>query len=343
MRGRRVDSLREQDSFTERIVRPAQFSTEPIRSRSRGAAEAAGTGAGSAIGAGARAAPIRLSNSGEVRISVKVACTACWTAWAVASLTATATESLRASDRPSRIESNLSSWALNVLRVWPFVVGFMVILRVLLMTGEVARPDAQPRRERSDSDRLTVQGRPAGKGRLLLLPWRTCRVTGRGSGRREGGKRAGVSWRRAHRQGRAGRRSGRTGSGLSRPSPPERPPPGRSSDTPGSPRRRRRGQSPHADGTPAAAATTPAGAAPAAARTTTLAGGPGQTTGAGPAHARGPTKGRHPSGSRRSPRRPRHTDRRRSARRPRQTDRGTACGTGHPARPRRDGTTTRAD
>src|SRR5262249_51501192 len=163
-----------------------------------------------------------LSNSGEVRISVKVACTACWTAWAVASLTAAATESLRASDRPSRIESNLSSWALNVLRVWPFVVGFMVILRVLLMTWEVARPDAQPRRERSDSDRLTVQGRPAGKGRLLLLPWRTCRVTGRGSGRREGGKRAGVSWRRAHRQGRAGRRSGRTGSGLSRPSPPGR-------------------------------------------------------------------------------------------------------------------------
>src|SRR5262245_57034520 len=135
-----------------------------MRSRSRGAAEAAGTGEGSAIGAGARAAPIRLSNSGEVRISVKVVCTACWTAWAVASLTAAATDSLRASDRPSRIESNLSSWALNVLRVWPFVVGFMVILRVLLMTGEVARPDAQPRRERSDSDRLTVQGRPARAG-----------------------------------------------------------------------------------------------------------------------------------------------------------------------------------
>src|SRR5262249_7940226 len=101
---------------------------------------------------------------GEVRISVKVACTACWTAWAVASLTAAATDSLRASDRPSRIESNLSSWALNVLRVWPFVVGFMVILRVLLMTGEVARPDVQPRGERSDSDRLTAQGRPERAG-----------------------------------------------------------------------------------------------------------------------------------------------------------------------------------
>src|SRR5262245_14307818 len=131
-----------------------------MRSRSRGAAEAAGTGEGSAIGAGARAAPIRLSNSGEVRISVKVVCTACWTAWAVASLTAAATDSVRASDRPSRIESNLSSWALNVLRVWPFVVGFMVILRVLLMTGEVARPDAPARRGKLDSDRLTVQGRP---------------------------------------------------------------------------------------------------------------------------------------------------------------------------------------
>src|SRR5262245_11281490 len=135
-----------------------------MRPRRLGAEEATGAGTHSTIGGMARAAPIRLSNSGEVRISVNVACTACWTAWAVASLTAAATDSLRASDRPSRIESNLSSWALNVLRVWPFVVGFMVILRVLLMTGEVARPDAQPRRGRSDSDRLTVQGRPERAG-----------------------------------------------------------------------------------------------------------------------------------------------------------------------------------
>src|SRR5262245_14271088 len=167
MRGRRPDSLREQDSFTERIVRPAQLSTEPIRSRSRGAAEAAGTGVGSAIGAGARAAPIRLSSSGEVRISVKVACTACWTAWAVASLTAAATDSLRASDRPSRIESNLSSWALNVLRVLPLVK--VTVMVFLLAHGVLVEGD--PARGRSGQTARSTAGRETPARRSCGL-WR---------------------------------------------------------------------------------------------------------------------------------------------------------------------------
>src|SRR5262245_39873510 len=40
----------------------------------------------------------------------------------------------------------------------------MMILRVLLMTREVARPDIWPPRERRDSDRLTVQGWPQRAG-----------------------------------------------------------------------------------------------------------------------------------------------------------------------------------
>src|SRR5262245_40066317 len=188
-----------------------------MRPRRLGAEEATGAGTHSTSGGMARAVPISVNNSGEVKISVSVACTACWTAWAVAALTAAATDSVRASDRPSKIVFNRSISSLKLLRVRLLVVGFMIILRVVLKFREVARPDAQPRSGRSDSDRVVQADREGPASPLLAHPPRN--TVGLKEKRR---RRSGVSWRRAHRQGRAGRRSGRIGSGLSRPSPPRR-------------------------------------------------------------------------------------------------------------------------
>src|SRR5262245_25123796 len=138
-----------------------------MRPRRLGAEEATGAGTHSTIGGMARAAPIRLSNSGEVRISVNVACTACWTAWAVAALTAAATDSLRASDRPSRIESNLSSWALNVLRVLPLVK--VTVMVFLLAHGVLVEGD--PARGRSGQTARSTAGRETPARRSCGL-WR---------------------------------------------------------------------------------------------------------------------------------------------------------------------------
>src|SRR5262249_20328156 len=93
-------------------ARPAQRRTQSGTQSGRGGGGrggGAGTGGASTSGGMARAVPIRLKNPGEVKISVSVACTAGWTAWAVAAVTAAATDSVRASDRPSRMLSRRSS------------------------------------------------------------------------------------------------------------------------------------------------------------------------------------------------------------------------------------------